>query len=466
MQMKAALAAIPGRVVNLPVVPAVSRVSAVAALIVDPGVTVEQRKPDDLDQIAARLIDAFGAGRTPERRDLNQAAWCIWEGRRPLGDMPVVLGRLLDHVRRGGKRSAFRRLAAVYLSKFEPLGTSERAGVIRQVADTLRGIAPDFTGTFSDAARTLQLYDPDEAPRIIAGRALSSRTSPSKVLEDAGIRNLAAEGGLAEAAFLAGLEQLATDMNLSHQDRLARISEWGLRRNGTVLYEQHRGLLVDALVLPYGDTLPPRDITDLYLRFLMSKFGDPRLRQAYWTPMRSTATVRRWLTSLSLRQFLDVVDRGAMVSQWQYRRAFWEAVHRRELISDAWVVFDDFGDLTARKLFKVEAPYARFRPGGRKQIEKGHAVLLLRVGGGVIAEWSQNGRCNVWHLASDPTAPRLNQPKYDTDEVRVRGGSAGEFRRAEITHAGSEGYNWQAKVANEIHALTNVRIMESEYRLT
>lgn len=464
--MKAALAAIPGRVINLPAVPAVSRVSAAAALIVDPGVTLEQRKPDDLDQIAGRLIDAFETGRIPERRDLNQAAWCIWEGRRPLADMPRVLEGLLDHVKKGGKRSAFRRLAAVYLSKFEPLETSERADVIRQVADTLRGIAPDFTGTFSDAARTLHLYEPDEAPRIIACRALSSRTSPSKVLEDAGIRNLAAEGGLAEAAFLAGLRQLASDMRLSHQDRLARISEWGLRRNGTVLYEQHRGPLVDALVLPYGDTLPPRDITDLYLKFLVSKFGDPRLRQANWVPMRSAATVRRWLTSLSLRQFLDVVDRGAMVSQWQYRRAFWEAVHRRELISDAWVVFDDFGDLTARKLFKVDAPYARFRSGGRKQIEKGHAVLLLRVGGGVIAEWSQNGRCNVWHSASDPTAPRLNQPRYDTDEVRVRGGTTGDFRRAEITHAGSEGYNWQAKVANEIHALTNVRIMESEYRLT
>ncbi|CAO4145451.1 hypothetical protein LPLAFNJD_LOCUS1944 [Methylorubrum aminovorans] len=466
MQMKASLAAIPGRVVNLPAVPAVSRTSEAAERIVDPGVTLVERKPEDLDEIASRLIEAFGTGRTPERRDLNQAAWCIWDGKRPLAGTPDVLGRLLDHVRRGGKQSAFRRLASVYLSKFEPLGTSKRAGVLRQVAKTLSAVAPDFTGTYSDAGRALHLYDPDRGPNIIAERALAARTSPSKVLEDAGIRNMAAEGGLAEAAFLAGLNQLRHDANLTHPDRLARIAEWGLRRDGKVAFEQHRGPFVDALVLPHGTATPPREIMDAYLKFLIAHFGDPRIRQGNWAQMQSAPTVRRWLTAVSLRQFLDVVDREAKVHQWPYRRAFWEAVHRRELISEAWVVFDEAGDRAARKLFKIDAPYARFTSGGRKQVEKGHAVLLLRVGGGVIAEWSQNGRCDVWHSVSDPTAPKLHQPEYDTDEVRVLGGSSREFRRAEISHNGSAGYHWQAKVANEIYALTNVRVMESEYRLT
>ncbi|TXN08567.1 hypothetical protein FV222_00775 [Methylobacterium sp. WL103] len=465
MQMKAAMAEIPGRRLNVPAMPVVSRSVQAAAGIEDPGVTVVERKPDDLDQIAARLSEAFGANESPRRRDLNQAAWCIWEGKRPLAEQPSVLTKLLDHVRGSGRKSSFRRLASVYVTAFRPLGTSANDASLRQVARTLEAIAPAFTGPFSVAAEALRLFDPREAPRVIAGRALQMGSSPSTVLAGVGIQNMASEGGLAEAAFLAGLEQLAADATLSPTERLARISGWGLRGDGKVLFEQHRGPLVDALVMPHGDNPPAKDVIDQYLRFLVGKFGDPRLRQANWSPMRSTATVRRWLTSLSLRQFLDVVDRGAYVAQWRYRRAFWEAVHRRDLISDAWVVFDEVGDDAARRLFKVEAPYARFEAGGRKPIERGHAVLLLKIGKGIVAEWSHNGRCNVWHSATDPSAPQLHQRRYNTDETRISLKSTPEFLRIEITHAGSEGYNWQAKVANEIHALTNIRILESEYRL-
>lgn len=464
--MKAALAAIPGRLINLPAVPLVARVSVAAAQIGHPEVRVDQKTPDDIDEIALRLIGIFRAGQHPERRDLNQAPWCIWEGKRPLADIPLVLERLLAHIRESGKRSAFRRLAAVYLLKFEPLQTSPKAAVIRQVAETLRSIAPGLTGTFTNAARDLQLFDPDEAPSIIASRAIVSGTSPTKVLEGAGIRNLAAEGGLAEAAFLAGLGQLAANRKIAHPERLARIKEWGLRQDGTVLYEQHRGPLVDALVEPQGNTIPEQNDLDLHLRFLIPKFGDPRINQANWKPMRSTATVRRWLTSVSLRQFLDVVDRGALVHQWQYRRAFWEAVNQRELISDAWVIFDEFGDQTARRLYRVEAPYARFITGGGRQIERGHAVLLLKVGAGIIAEWSHNGTCNVWHSMADPSVPVFNKPTYRTNEVRVPRAQNPDFKRVAIRHDGSDGYRWQSTVADEIYALTNIRVMESEYRLS
>lgn len=466
MQMKLAMAEIPGRRLNLPAMPVVSRSVEAAAEIEDPGVTVVERKPDDLDQIGARLTEAFEAGELPRRRDLNQAAWCIWEGRLPLAEQPAILTKLLDHVRGSGRKSAFRRLASAYVTAFRRMGTSARDASLRQVAQTLEAIAPTFTGPYSVAAEALRLFDPREAPGVIAGRALAMRSSPSTVLAGVGIQDMATGGGLAEAAFLAGLEQLASDTALSPSDRLARISEWGLRGDGKIIFQQHRGPLVDALVLPHGDTPPAKDVMDHYLRFIVAKFGDPRLRQGDWAPMRSTSTVKRWLTSLSLRQFLDVVDEGAYDFQWQYRRAFWEAVHRRDLISDAWVALDVFGDDVAKRLFKVEAPYARLVKGRVKQIEKGHSVLLLRIGSGIIAEWSHNGRCNFWHSANDPDAPKFNRLKYDTDETRVRTVGTPEYRRSWIAHAGSEGYHWQAKVANEIHALTNVRILESEYRLS
>jgi len=265
-------------------------------------------------------------------------------------------------------------------------------------------MAPDYAGKLLQASRELSLFEPERAPSKVAELALSRGLSPAALLAQFGLRSLAAESGLAEAAFLAGLAQIRSNRDLSADARLDLIRTWGLRRNGELLFEQHRGALVDALVLPHADMNLPKETVDRFLDFLVRHFGDPRLRAARWQPMRSTETVRRWLTTLSLRQFLDVVDQGAYDYQWRFRRAFWEAVHRRGLIADAWVIFDEVGHSTARKLFEVKAPYARWSFSGRKQIQKGHAVLLLKIGRGIVAEWSHNGRCNIWHDAEDPDA--------------------------------------------------------------
>jgi hypothetical protein len=52
----------------------------------------------------------------------------------------------------------------------------------------------------------------------------------------------------------------------------------------------------------------------------------------------SRSGLRCWLTEQSLRQFFEVVDRVAPESLWPYRRAFWNALYRRDYVSDAWVV--------------------------------------------------------------------------------------------------------------------------------
>jgi hypothetical protein len=117
----------------------------------------------------------------------------------------------------------------------------------------------------------------------------------------------------------------------------------------------------------------------------------------------SAAIVRRWLTDQSLRQFLDVLDDSALQHQWKFRRAFWEAVYRRGLIGEAWVVFDK---VSAKLIFKGETPFARWEGGGSKQIQNGPACLLLRIGSGIVAEWSHNGRCYIWHDINDPSALR------------------------------------------------------------
>ncbi|CAO4164055.1 EH signature domain-containing protein [Methylorubrum populi] len=465
MQVKAALAEIRTRPSIFPGVPPEAATLRAAHAIPEPAFEVESQPPPDLDEIATRLIAAYSLGEQPGRRDVNKAPWCIWDGKRPLEREPVVMAGFLGHVRSAPRKSTIRRLASAYVVRFAPGDADRPRSALNQVADVLRDLASLLRGPLSEAGRHLHLFDPRAAPRTIAGFALDRNCSPSKILSDFGIQNLGAEAGLAEAAFLAGLDRLRTDRAMPPRSRLAAVASWGTRSDGSIIFEQHRGAYIDALMLPMEGADVERQDKDACLKFLVARFGDPRLRPAAWQPMTCTAIVLRWLTELSLRQFLDVVDQGAYDYQWRYRRAFWEAVHRRGLIQEAWVIFDETGDRAAKRLFDVKAPYALWETGGKKPIQRGHAVLLMLIGRGVVAEWSHQGVCNVWHDAQDPSAPRLRKERYTTDDVQVGGRRARGSGAVQVKHDGSPGYAWQTKLANEIFRLTNTQLVQSEYRV-
>ena len=187
-----------------------------------------------------------------------------------------------------------------------------------------------------------------------------------------------------------------------------------------VLFEQGP-LVAEALVLPFGATTPDKTTRDKFLSLLIGLYRDPRLLPGGWGPrMRKTETiVRRWLTEQSLRQFLDIVDRVAVERMWKYRRAFWEAVYNSEIIQEAWPIFDADGAEEARRAFGKQVTFGQFQRGGAKQIQRGHTVLLLRVGRGLVADWSHNGKCNIWNDAEAKGAPKLYNARYTSDEVQL-----------------------------------------------
>lgn len=429
---------------------------AAADAIRPPTESVETRPPPDLDEIADRVRRALVAGLVPNSSDLLRAPWCLWDGMRPLADEPGLLDRYLRLVEALSRKSHFRRLAAAYAVRFP-----EDSKALQAVAECLARLAPRFTGAWSAAHDSLRIFDVTEAPVRIASAAIIRQLSPSELLSDEGIGNLAAEAGLAEAAFAEGLRQIAAaEMQPAH--RLDAVSSWCGKRKGAATFEKHRGLVADSLVLPHAGKMPEKPVRDRMLSFLLGKFGDPRTRQAKWSPMNCTDVVKRWLIEQSLRQFLDVVDEIALERHWKYRRAFWTAVYDGNLISDACVIFDKIGAARARRMFDGETPYSTWIKGGSKLIERGHSCLLLRIGNGLVAEWSHNGRCNIWHDAQDPSAPELHAASYMSSDVMAPASDRRWARRA-YSHVPPDGYSWQSKVADEIFALTNTRIMQSEY---
>jgi hypothetical protein len=231
-----------------------------------------------------------------------------------------------------------------------------------------------------------------------------------------------------------------------------------------------RGEVARAIVMPFGDRIPGAADRDLILSFLVSRFGDPRVKRAGWIGMDDVAEVlKRWLTEQSLRQFFDVVDRIAPDGAWKYRRAFWKAYHDAGLIQNAWVVFGPDGAAEVRRSFGRDVRFGIFKGGGRKQVQQGHAVLLLDLGQCVVADWSYNGFCNIWPN-SDPDRPKeLNAVNYTSDEIRrevpIDRSELNLTRHDIFGHGGSENYVWQNRVAGRLRELVGVRIPQSAYRV-
>lgn len=442
--------------------PGVPRAAIVArALDTRAGGTLT-KPPLDLDRLVERVIDALDRGELPNALDWRQAPWCLWRAEPPLATHARALDALLDQAARPDRRGVYRRLASSYLMDFH-----EDRPALERVGATLAAYAEVTGEPWAVLQRDLRLFDPDGVARLSEAALAQGCTVPD-LLARHGLGALASSSGLAEAAYVSGLRALATRPVESAAARLDTVKAWCLGPRGELLYQTHRAAMVDALVLPYRDRMPSKDEQALLLGFLTPRFGDPRVKAGNWIGMEAAASiVKRWLTEVALRQFFDVVDTIAPERMWRFRRAFWGAYHRRDVILNAWVVFGPDGAREARRAFGDGIAFGQFAKGGRKQLQDGHAVLLLDLGRCIVADWSHTGFCNIWP-SDDPGRPRhLNARTYTTDDIRrpVPDDRSERSLTAHgiFGHGGSDGYVWQNRVAAQIGALTGLYLSHSEF---
>jgi hypothetical protein len=128
-------------------------------------------------------------------------------------------------------------------------------------------------------------------------------------------------------------------------------------------------------------------------------------------------------------------------------------------------VFGPLGANAARRAFGKEISFATFNGG---LTDKGQAVLLLRIGRAVVAEWSHSGRCIIWNDAEAREAPTLHASTYNAAALRAPNGESSNLADPvfAITHSGAESYHWQTKVAGKLHQMTGIRISQSQYQVT
>lgn len=446
----------------------VTRHSSSPRLHVEPSIArIIKRLPDgsgdaprakDYDAISEKLADALSRGHKITGRQARDGAWCLWTTNTAIAADPTTLDPFLQQLRDLRHKGATRALALSYLISFH----ENRPG-LSAVAATLRDLVSVIGKPFDTLHQRFRIFDVMEGPKRIGDAALEERKSPRQILEEQGLQlELVLGGQFVEPCARRVLERAAGDSRLPSIERLEFIELIAVKGGTKTLnFPTHKDLVANALLLPYQKQQADKSIRDRTLNFLISLdgLGDPRTKSSNWVGMPQARDIAvSWLTELALRQFLDVVEAVNPNENWRYRRRFWETMHDRGVINEAWVVLDREGALEARRRFGKNIGFAHFVGG---TVQTGHAVLMLRIGRGVCAEWSFNGKCRFWDDAERSGAPRLYAGTYDAELLRTG-------RRyppvLEITHIPHFGPNaWQNKAARQIEKMTGVRLSPREY---
>jgi hypothetical protein len=457
--LKSAIQAVqarPAAPIKLRAIPAVK---AAAERLKLPEGAEQRRDGKNYDALAREFLNTLPSSYVLTSKQLREAAWCLWATNPALSEHPAALRAALDRIEASGRKPPGRALASSFMASFSP----EKPG-IAEASEVLSRLAEHLGRPWSELQREYRLFDWRNGPQRIARRSLDTRSSPTAVLTNGGLGALGSQSGYARVCAGLALKQIAEEPGLAAEERLALVKDLALDTRGKLVFDEHSPDVANALVLPFGDALPEKAIRDRYLALLLDLFKDPRLYEGRWARMPKAAEkVCRWLAEQSLRQFLDVVDQVALEHMWVHRRAFWEAVYREGLIAEAWVVFEQAGASAARAAFGKDVSFAMFDGG----VQSGQAVLLLRIGRGIVAEWSHSGKCIIWNDAEAPEAPRLYKGRYRPFSLRSSLATDALDRSVfGVTHWPHEGPNsWQRKVAAKLHQMTGVRISPAGYEI-
>ena len=409
-------------------------------------------------EIAGRFREAFAQRRyhVLQRRDWRMLPWALWYGDAPLAADPLLLDVYEQRLRTEPRRSEVKGLIGAYLRDF----ASHQPNLDR-IARLVARLCKSWDWPWNERQRRLALFIPGGAPERLAEACLAAAEPPAAVLTALGMPH-DRHTGLPLAALLHAIERLRRALSNDGPEAAAllpKVMTWAVDQGEII--PGARGLLADALLLPWCDRQPPASVKEAIQPFLLRHYGDPRIRPATWQSVAGDARLvfQRWLVGIAFDQFFHVIDRLALEHHWKFRKAFWGAYLRRELVHDARALLGPGCAELAAVRSEGRASFARLESGNRKPVESTHAVLLMRIGSLTIADWSHNGRLVIWP-DGDRQAPSLDRASYTSDLVYA---DRGPFR---LVHAGAPSYSWQTKARDYIHAQTGIWLDADEFAVT
>ena len=296
--------------------------------------------------------------------------------------------------------------------------------------------------------------------RSLVEKLMSAANSPDDFLRDAGLDAKLARCGFLECGIREYLPKASSllvknRLDAGRLDRLLTLLEWGgkLRFDSRVV----RIEIAKALLHPFADRPAVPGTKERLQPFFLHHFGDPRLPSGRhrWAgvPYEIRRVVLKWLVERVLEQFFLLIKDTARDDHWRYREAFWRAFLRENLIEDIWFVLGPRAGAHLRKMNMKndEAETTAILRGAQGD----QSVLLLRIPGVTIAEWSHNGACRFW-LEGTPGSPTLYRREYSRFDLKY----GADFSQR---HDGSREGRWQDEIVSWLRDNTGIEIDRAEY---
>ncbi len=390
--------------------------------------------------------------------DLRRLPWVLFypktdseEVRRAwLGNQPAVV---LDYQEWLGQRRRTSPLVALLheLLRFYPAD-------LPTFGDWLELLRRSVNGARSPA---LQQLDPDlflrSGDRKVVARMVADR--------QADVEKLGLTPGLARCEFLrSGARKVmrATSQHIrsgkisrEEIDGLLNVLELddGLRFRNAEMYRE----TAEALLLPFAEKQDNNPLgMEKVCAWFVRRFGDPRLHaHGYrWrdVPDEARKIVVKWLVRGTFEQFFQLLQHTAYDRHWRYRQAFWKRYLQHNMVEEAWFVLGTRARTMLRRISNKESTWNNGTLAGAASDQ---SVLLMRIGGVTIAEWSHNGSCRIW-CEENVSAPRL----YDDDYARAQlVCNSADFVQP---HHSSASGGWQSHVARQIKRYTGRTVATQE----
>jgi hypothetical protein len=428
------------------------------------GLSASDVPPFDIGGLKRRLMRAADNGTLGRvvNSDWRYCPWALWHENDQLAGRSGVLAEYFSRVAARHSTSWLKSLIGAYLARFFPESPSTQA-VATQILKLLRSGRWPTLGVWLERHQTLGMFDPKSGPGR-TGQAMLSADSVADGLKLMGLESAVdqtADHRFLAAAYAEGL--LATRPLLrpkAHKTSqiVDRIVEWSTPENRAqngVRYPSVVPQLAGTLLLPWREANPPAAVEESIKKFLIARIGDPRTRAGAWHKVdpAAVAVLRRWLAGDTLAQFFDLLSRTADET-WEYRKKFWTAYYEIGAISEAWFALGPearyYADRMARGTPRLA--YAELAGAARNQ-----SVLIMKLGGFLVAEWSHSGKCRLWS-ETDPRASKMYASKYAADELRVAADH-------EQIHYSSATGRWQREIAGFVRKRTRISVDSSAWTL-
>jgi len=306
----------------------------------------------------------------------------------------------------------------------------------------------------------------NDGPRDFAAEWLSSSLPTQQVLEEASVSGVLGRSRFLEEAFESLLVithgMLSTkEMSARALDRVLSLST----HDGALRFPENSNSLASHLLLPFSKKEPAPDIQERIRKFLLDYFGDPRISRSSWhgVDRKARDIMRKWLVRVALEDFFRMLEKAAQVfpdyefdRHWHHRQAFWSAYLERGHITDAWVLLGPKTHEFAKGILEEHAgAYGTLKGYG---VLNNHSVLMMKVAGLTVTEWSHSGKCRLWG-PDNKHAPLF----YKNEYYRQALVTGADFEQ--IHHAAEAG-TWQRKVSLEIEKSTGVRLKSIDYMMS